>query len=150
MTPPQSSAGVGSDLANSFSLAQTAFDNLMAATVQAKESAETRFKWSKCLAVGLKLIAFFGGLAILIGLGEKVTRGFGILVAVAVGVDAVFLNHAKLLAFEQAADAYEVLIERMKNKFQNEHVLLVPIQSSQPVKFATDGGDVNSPAQRTI
>ena len=135
MTQPQSPTASESDLVRSFSLAQAAFDNELKTTEQAKVSTENGFKLSKRFALGLKLIAFFGGLAILVGLGDGVTRCFGILVAVAVGIDGIFLNHAKLMAREQAVDAYEVLLERITNRFQNEHLPLVQIQSSQPDEF---------------
>jgi hypothetical protein len=130
------SAEFESDLSRSFAIAQTAFDNELKITQGAKRSAEQGFHLSRRSALILKIIAFFGGLAVLIGVGETATRFFGILVAVAVGVDGIFLNHGKLMAYEQATAAYEGLLDRIKNSFQNEHVPLVKFQTTKPGEFA--------------
>jgi hypothetical protein len=61
----------------------------------------------------LKAIAIFGGIAIAAGLEEKTSHIVGIMIAVAIGVDLLLQNFNRLLAIQDAKDAYKELFLRV-------------------------------------
>ncbi len=70
------------------------------------------------LAYLLKGIAAFGGLAITAGVPKDVAHGIGIIIAVAIAVDGLFLNHMRLIAVVKADKAYKYLLRDVRDDHQ--------------------------------
>jgi hypothetical protein len=75
---------------------------------------------TKAIAIAIKIVVAAGGLVMIAGANPTITRIFGILVATAATYDAIFLNHKKLLAVDEAATAYRLFHEANNFHFQTE------------------------------
>lgn len=90
---------------------QEDYEGLKAEAVKRAQEA----KWRRISAYTFKGIAVFGGISIAAGLHGVWSQVIGILITVAVAIDALFSNHKRLLIVSAAAHAYSNLLDNIKH-----------------------------------
>jgi hypothetical protein len=100
--------------------AQHFLDEAMTEAKNTQRSYERYASWRYYLAVGLKAIALFGGLAVATLNIDKVV--LGIVISAAVLFDQLFSNHKRMMTETVAANAVQRTIRRVQNTY-NDQVL---------------------------
>lgn len=77
-------------------------------------------KWRRFSAYALKAIAVFGGISIAAGLRGVWSQIVGILITVAVALDALFSNHKRLLIVTAASHAYSNLLSNIRQSYNRQ------------------------------
>lgn len=85
-------------------------------------------KQRRWAAYTLKAIAIFGGISIAAGLRGVWSQVVGLLVTVAVAVDALFSNHKRLLTVTAAANAYSNLLRNIRQTYNQKLVGILKLK----------------------
>jgi hypothetical protein len=113
---------------------QERFEESIATTEKSAIQLKQEAGWRRFLAYALKAIAIFGGISITAGLQQPASQIVGIIITVAVAVDALFSNHKRLLAVTSAANAYSNLLSNVKSSYNIELAAVLKIKETDKAK----------------
>ena len=80
----------------------------------------------------LKGLAVFGGIAVAAGLRGWWSQAVGILITVAVAIDALSANHSRLLTLTKASQAYSRLLETTSHGYDQDLAPLFRLRGISP------------------
>lgn len=118
-----------------FEFEQTQFESLFNKTKTDAGKAERRFKLFVSIAYVLKAVAIFGAIAISAGLTERVAQGVGVLIMLAVGVDALLSNQKRVIAHSITSISYRNLLEAIMFKHTNALSEQLPKKKTNEAAF---------------
>lgn len=131
------SSGVPSELeeySNAVTLAQKFLNEAMIAAKATQSKYERSTKIRRMLAIALKAIALFGGLAVATGWVNQTV--LGVVISAAVLLDQLLSNHSRLLSEGVAANAVARTMRIAENSFNYNLVKVIEIRDKGKQKAA--------------
>ncbi len=122
-------------MSDAFTFEQDQFEAEFNKTKDEAAKADLRFKRFVSIAYVLKAVAIFGGIAITAGLPERVAQGVGVLISIAIGLDALLSHQKRLMSSAMARISYRGLLETVMFKHTSALSRLLPTMKTDEKSF---------------